>query len=712
MAAGATSETELAVGDAKNAKRVIVTINGGGSVEGAGGGVNRISITAGGTTRRVIDGSSMVGAPSFVEARSLCGGPMTLLIDESNSIGRPGSGGSVEDANKVKEGAREFVNAVRGTPVKLQVIGFHTFSHTLGTTDWHRYFNMANETEVTELLAAIDTLRFDWSGMSPNGGTNWEEGLFRAFYTEAGLTAEPVPNKVVFFTDGIPTFDRLVHRTGALPADPPDPGPAWADSTGSGYSQVAFNRADFIAREFRGPIDLIGVGVGDIASGTGELGGIAADRIPHDLYRAYRQYQRFGFQTNKQFQRASAFESNLDFERATYTSTRDFEIRVSGSYRDATPTEYYNFTGTKRNSGTRTAYTVTNAEYNAYRTLSGGGTWSVAWTDTTPSLFQANDVAGQGEADGWRIGTSTSWRTVTDAEYEAFRAPQPTRWRVSGWTDTSPTDYYGNQPTRPDRYRIGTSTTWRTVTPQEYALYNTTTNETDGWRVNTSSPTWVTKAEYDASNTTPDNSDGWGALAAPEYVAASSGTDWVEWPGSRSGINSDQFRTEEIEGIPPYTGYRPAETVPIARADILGRLIGDVVPPTTNAAGDYDNAEVANLYTTPLWSQLPKALKAIALGDCGGTLTLQTRLGGTAAPDPFRYQATQQFAADGTELETDKPVAITNREQTTANFDLSIDSRPLPRRRDHPGELRRPAVVPARGLDVSGRRRDSTIRDR
>ena len=72
--------------------------------------------------------------------------------------------------------------------------------------------------------------------------------------------------------------------------------------------------------------------------------------------------------------------------------------------------------------------------------------------------------------------------------------------------------------------------------------------------------------------------------------------------------------------------------------------------------------------------KLPKALKAIALGDCGGTLTLQTRLGGSGAPDPFRYQATQQFAADGTELATDRPVVYTNREQTTGNFDLAIES--------------------------------------
>jgi prepilin-type N-terminal cleavage/methylation domain-containing protein len=604
LAAAATSEDELAVGNTKNAKRVIVTINGGGNAAGAGGGVNRISITAGGTTRRVIDGSSMVGAPSFVEARSLCGGPMTLLIDESNSIGRPGSGGSAENVNNVKQGVREFVTALTGTPVRLQVVGFHTFSHALGTTQWHRYFNMANDAEVAELLAAIDTLRFDWSGSSPNGGTNWEEGLFRAFYTQQGLTAEPVPNKVVFFTDGVPTFDRLVHRTGDLPADPPDPGPAWADSNGSVYSQVAFNRADFIAREFRGPIDLIGVGVGAIASGTENW--VSSPQIGYRTvwYRAYRQYQHT--RTFTVYEKASTLSSDLDFERYS-----------SGSWGNTTPTDYF--------------------------------------------------------------GNNTSSHTSQDRGSDNRRINNNNGWRRSGWSTVAYSHVAANLNLRSV---LGLSSEWYRIdswtADQGQAAYDAApaAEKTAGlWRQRTVTTTdWVTKAQYDANNTTPDASDGWTALPAPEYVSSSLGRDWEEWPGSRSGIDSSQFRSEDIEGVPPYDGYRPAESVPVARAEILARLIGDAVPPTTGPDGEYNNAKQATLYTTPDWTQLPKALKAIALGDCGGTLTLQTRLGGSGAPDPFRYQATQQFAADGTELATDRPVVYTNREQTTGNFDLSIES--------------------------------------
>ena len=40
----------------KNANRVVVTINGGGDASGRGGGINQISITAGGTTRNITPG--------------------------------------------------------------------------------------------------------------------------------------------------------------------------------------------------------------------------------------------------------------------------------------------------------------------------------------------------------------------------------------------------------------------------------------------------------------------------------------------------------------------------------------------------------------------------------------------------------------------------------------------------------------------------------
>jgi len=261
LAADATSEDELAnESDRKDANRVIVSINGGGDSDGAGGGVNQISITAGGTVRSEIEANSVQGAPSFIEARSRCGGPMALVIDESNSIG--------DAITNVKAGVRRFVEALAGTPVELQVVRSNTFSAMLGSPDWRKYYDMTNQADVDALLAAIGDLRdFPNLGRWPGiiGGTNWEEALFRTFYEADGSTAAVIPETVVFFTDGVPTFDRLVHSTtpGVLPALPPAPGDPWPDSTGSRYSQVAFNRADYIANQFRRSVRLIGVGVGN-----------------------------------------------------------------------------------------------------------------------------------------------------------------------------------------------------------------------------------------------------------------------------------------------------------------------------------------------------------------------------------------------------------------------------------------------------------------
>jgi len=241
----------------KDANRVIVSINGGGDAAGAGGGLNQISITAGGTVRQTIKANSVQGAPSFTEARSRCGGPMTLVVDESGSIG---SGAIVSVRNSV----RAFIEKLAGTPVQLQIVRFDSMSSILGSTEWQRYFNMTNQADVDTLLGAVGQLR-------SNGGTNWEDALFRTFYQPDGSVAATIPETVVFFTDGVPTYDRL-DRTdtrgpfraspGVLPPLPAVPGAPWTQSTGNTYTQVGFNRSDYIANKFRQSSRFVGVAVG------------------------------------------------------------------------------------------------------------------------------------------------------------------------------------------------------------------------------------------------------------------------------------------------------------------------------------------------------------------------------------------------------------------------------------------------------------------
>ena len=97
--------------DLKDANRVIVSINGGGDADGAGGGINQISITAGGTVRNVIDAKSLQGTPSFVEARSRCGGPITLVIDESGSIGSTAIDDVKRGVTRVHQSGRRHARA-------------------------------------------------------------------------------------------------------------------------------------------------------------------------------------------------------------------------------------------------------------------------------------------------------------------------------------------------------------------------------------------------------------------------------------------------------------------------------------------------------------------------------------------------------------------------------------------------------------------------
>ena len=231
----------------KNAKRVVVTVDGGGDAVGAGGGVNIISLSAGGTVRNVIDSTSTAGTPSFNEARTRCGGTYGLIIDDSGSIGSA--------MGAVRTGVIQFINAFAGTPVKLQVVRFDTTASVLGQNPRTRYFDMLNPADVGELRTAVGTL-------AANGATNWEDALHRMFFDQNGAILQVVPDKVLFFTDGEPTWNRVDNTsTASAPITPPERTPLLALPS-SVYDQEAFNRAKFITDRFRADVDFIGVGVG------------------------------------------------------------------------------------------------------------------------------------------------------------------------------------------------------------------------------------------------------------------------------------------------------------------------------------------------------------------------------------------------------------------------------------------------------------------
>jgi hypothetical protein len=248
-----------------NARRIVVTVDGGGESEGAGGGLNSVSLTAGGRSTEEIDADDFT-VPSFVRARSRCGGPVTLIVDDSGSIG-----GKVDTV--FIPGVMAFIEAFGGTPTQVQIVQFSTQGRAIGPNNpettanggWHRYIDMTNDADVDALKSAVDAL-------DSNGGTNWEEAFFHTLKESDGSVSAIIPNRLVFFTDGIPTLNR--HRYSYSSDYDTSNGAeldyndgrynrtsGWPKEDGSSFNQESWDRADIILDNHRN-IDMIFVGVG------------------------------------------------------------------------------------------------------------------------------------------------------------------------------------------------------------------------------------------------------------------------------------------------------------------------------------------------------------------------------------------------------------------------------------------------------------------
>lgn len=275
-------------GDATSrAHRVIVNVN---SAPGEGGVQqgSTVSFTAGGVSRSALPPAHFDG-PTFLQANTGCGGPVTLIVDESGSIGSA-------DA-LVRDGVTSFINTFAGTPTQLQIITFSDESDTLGSNQWNYFYDLSEPGDVADALDDVD------DDIDSYGGTNWEDALRRAFFSQNGTSyaalgnpAAPLPELVVFFTDGEPTFYRDGdgdHQSGTsnpAPSSVPskynhDTAGTPGEHYGSDFSPKGWYRADWLVDQFR-DVRMIGVGIGpSFNQGTRvRRSGWPSVAIPHQVF--------------------------------------------------------------------------------------------------------------------------------------------------------------------------------------------------------------------------------------------------------------------------------------------------------------------------------------------------------------------------------------------------------------------------------------------
>jgi prepilin-type N-terminal cleavage/methylation domain-containing protein len=259
-----TSVVEVNVPPGGDAPTVTFHVNGLPTPDGTERS-STVTVTAGGQPRSTLPPATLP-VPNFVTATSSCGGAVTLVVDESGSIGD-----GIEEI-QVREGVESFVRAFEGTPTTLQVVTFNSGSDVLdvsGSSSWNRFFDLSNPSDVFELVGDATLGSGGYLSQIESGGsTNWEAALYHTFYRNDGVpyitandASAPHPELVVMFTDGVPTVNVGTAMTVPVPYN--------VGSAASGaVSPRAWWRANVIADEFRDSTRFIGVLAGPAAGGN------------------------------------------------------------------------------------------------------------------------------------------------------------------------------------------------------------------------------------------------------------------------------------------------------------------------------------------------------------------------------------------------------------------------------------------------------------
>jgi hypothetical protein len=136
---------------------------------------------------------------------------------------------------------------------------------------------------------------------------------------------------------------------------------------------------------------------------------------------------------------------------------------------------------------------------------------------------------------------------------------------------------------------------------------------------------------------------------------------------------SSAARQREKDYSEPFDSYDISSTQ-VQNSTILTRLIAgnDFGVPAESVNGEYINAETANMYLLPNFNEFAGALEAVALAECGGTVTLQTKVGSAAAADPFTYQHTATTSSGGLPLVASLDTVTTTSSYQSGTFDFAI----------------------------------------
>jgi hypothetical protein len=633
--ADAVSDSEIDPGlQTKNAQKVTVTINGGGDAAGAGGGTSQISLSAGGTNRELIDATSLQGAPSLIAARSRCGGAIALVVDESGSIGSTALA-------QVKTAVKDFIAMFAGTPIKLMIVHFATYGYTFSETgSWSQYYDMLKDDEVTALRTKVDSL-------SSSGSTNWEDALYRTFYQSNGDYQSVIPKTVVFFTDGVPTRSRVNATSATAGTNPPARLVNYPAVNGGDYNQEAFYRANVIAKKFRDVTTFIGVGVGpDIGDTQAWLSDGAGWHYAYSRGFHYTTYSRW-----YHFERGFNFTS---IQRGYHVEKKSGSSWVV----DNTATTSTSLSSTKRVSFTvpfllwRTGITGGNPP-----TKEGATSWSTTVSGTTnlAVLRQENNtsLADSDGSDGWKAVRTYS-SPYNDWEYD------PTATAL-----TTPSSSKRLSFTAPFSFSTVVSIT-ASATADGATSWSTTVGSTNQS---------IYATQNLAAQPTTYKDDGWSSVGTKSYTSPYA--DWESTDLAGYNAASSSGRTQTKSYTEPYENFDTPVSTPKTSDQILAQLIaGNDIGERAedlNSDGVFDNPKQANLYITPSWSMFSAALRGVALAECGGTLTLQTKVGTAPAADPFTYQKTKVFDYLGAPLTSDMTVVTTTRAFSSGTFGLDLD---------------------------------------